>query len=163
MSWAFEISKSASIDAAPSARPHILILHKRFHQLGTKFSNIQACGGHSHPNHHTCFEALLLLLVLKSFIINNLQKQSHSKIIQAQSLYIPMILIVRIAILKWLHFTFLLWLIFLCTYPTHTYQKTRKIHNRVKTRKTISFISFFTTSVFFRFRPLKTIQAIGWL
>lgn len=44
-------SKSTTSHIPPLTRPHLLVLHKQFHQLGgTRHSNIGACGGHSHSN-----------------------------------------------------------------------------------------------------------------
>ena len=44
----FELSKPIP----PPIEPHLLILPKQFHQLGTTHSNMWACGGHSHSNYH---------------------------------------------------------------------------------------------------------------
>lgn len=50
MAWAFETSKSIPSDTPPLTKPRVLTLPKHFHQPGTKCSNIQACGSHSHLN-----------------------------------------------------------------------------------------------------------------
>lgn len=52
----FEILKPTPSDIAPPIRPHLLNLPKQFHQLQTKYWNISAFEGHSHPSHHIpCF------------------------------------------------------------------------------------------------------------
>lgn len=42
MAWALEISKPAPLNTPPPTRPHLLMLLKHFHQLGTKCSNTWA-------------------------------------------------------------------------------------------------------------------------
>lgn len=51
MTWVFEISKPTR-DTPPSLRPNLLTVPKQSQQLWTKFSNIWACGCHSHSNRH---------------------------------------------------------------------------------------------------------------
>jgi hypothetical protein len=38
--WAFETSRPSPGDTPPPMRPHLLILPKQFHQLGTKHLNM---------------------------------------------------------------------------------------------------------------------------
>jgi hypothetical protein len=40
LTQSFETSKPLPSDIPPPTKPHLLILPKQFHQLGTKYSNI---------------------------------------------------------------------------------------------------------------------------
>lgn len=47
-----ETSKPATDGTCHPIRPHLLILSKEFHQLGTEYSKLWVCGGHSLSNHN---------------------------------------------------------------------------------------------------------------
>jgi hypothetical protein len=46
-----KLPKPSSSDTPPPARPHLFILPKQFHQPGTKYSYICACGDCYHSKH----------------------------------------------------------------------------------------------------------------
>lgn len=52
MAWSLWHFKPTACDMPLPPRPHLLILTEQFHQLGTKYSTIWTCKGHSHWNHH---------------------------------------------------------------------------------------------------------------
>jgi hypothetical protein len=48
---AFETSKPTHSGKPTPIRPHLLIFPKQLHSLGTKYSDVQVYGGHSHSSH----------------------------------------------------------------------------------------------------------------